>query len=236
MGDVFGEGDSDERPVHEVCLDDFYLGQYEATQRQWKKVMGNNPSKFALGDNYPVEQVSWSDIQDFIGKINLMTGNTSRLPTEAEWEYAARDRGKRERFAGFSGESSLPKYANCCDDDYGSKTEGPDNEYKKTVPVGKHRPNGLGLYDMSGNVWEFVQDWYDPAYYKTRAGNNPTGPDHGQKKAIRGGSWDYGPRSLRAADRDGIEPDKRSSSGGFRLALPANNAFAISKGKQYFLQ
>ncbi|MBI5233025.1 MAG: SUMF1/EgtB/PvdO family nonheme iron enzyme [Deltaproteobacteria bacterium] len=222
MGDIFGDGDSDERPVHKVCVDDFYMSKYETTQGQWAKVMGDNPSRFKSGVNYPVENVSWSDVQAFIGELTGVTGMRYRLPTEAEWEYAARSGGNKERFAGFSEEADLFLYSNFCDRscESHSKTTGQDDRYRNSAPVGRSRPNGLGLYDMTGNVWEWVRDWYDETYYKTSPKSNPSGASGSSRRVIRGGSWDYEPRGLRVIDRDGLEPDKRSNNGGFRLVLP----------------
>ena len=222
MGNRFDDGDRDEKPVHEVCVDDFYMGKYEVTQGQWKAIRGDNPSQFQAGANYPVEQVSWSDVQEFITKLNKQTGSAYRLPTEAEWEYAARSGGRRDRFAGTSAESDLAQYANFCDINCEDPTNMPeqDDKHRTTAPVGRYKPNRLGLYDMSGNVWEFVQDWFDEGYYKKSPKANPQGPESGQKKVIRGGAWDYSARHVRAADRDGIEPTKRSNNGGFRLVLP----------------
>jgi formylglycine-generating enzyme required for sulfatase activity len=213
MGDTFGDGYDNEKPVHEVCVDDFYIGKYEVTQAQWKAIMGNNPSYFKdCGDNCPVEQVSWNEIQEFINKLNQGAGtNKYRLPTEAEWEYAARSGGKKEKYAGTSNESELGEYA-WYDKNSGSKTH----------PVGQKKPNGLGIYDMSGNVWEWVQDWYDENYYRSSPKDNPKGAYSGQYRVLRGGSWIFIPRLIRAAYRDWLGPTVRNSRGGFRVALPAH--------------
>jgi len=206
--------DGDEKPVHEVCVDDFYVGKYEVTQGQWKAVMGNNPSSFSsCGDNCPVEQVSWNDIQEFINRLNQKTKNNPqapfgkgefRLPTEAEWEYAARSGGKSEKYSGGNDVDSVAWYK--------------DNSRNKTHPVGTKQPNGLGLYDMSGNVWEWVSDWYSSSYYSESSKNNPKGPNSGSNRVRRGGSWVSYAWSVRASDRFYNTPVFRSSDLGFRLA------------------
>jgi len=205
MGDTFGDGYYDEKPVHQVTLSDFYLGKYPVTQGQWKAVMGNNPSRFNKGDNYPVEQVSWEDVQKFIKQLNRNTGKKYRLPTEAEWEYAARSGGKKEAWAGTSSESELGAYAW-----YSANSVG------QTQPVGQKKPNGLGLYDMSGNVWEWCQDWY--AGYLKGPLTNPTGPSSGQHRVLRGGSWYFNAGDVRAANRYGDSPGFRDLNIGFRVA------------------
>jgi formylglycine-generating enzyme required for sulfatase activity len=193
MGDTFGDGDSEEKPIHEVCVDDFYLGKYEVTQAQWEKVMGNNPSRFK-GREYPVEHVNWKDVQQFIDRLNNQSGRKYRLPTEAEWEYAARSGGKKEKFSGTSREDELDQYA-WYDKNSGSRTH----------PVGQKRPNGLGFHDMSGNVWEWCSDWYDKwEYYRERSNNNPRGPVSGSMRVLRGGSWGDDPVGVRTAARGGI--------------------------------
>jgi len=210
MGDTFGDGATDEKPVHEVCVDDFHIGKYEVTQAQWEAVMGANPSEFKKGGEYPVEFVSWNDVQDFIGKLNAMTGRRYRLPTEAEWEYAARSGGKKEKYAGTSDEGSLGGFAW-----YDS------NSRSATHPFGLKTANSLGIYDMSGNVWEWVQDWYGEYYYKNSPRENPQGPSRGDKKVFRGGSWKYYEWYVRTPYRDRNEPTFRDSLHGFRLAAPS---------------
>lgn len=210
MGDTFGDGATDEKPVHEVCVDDFYIGKYEVTQAQWQAVMGNNPSHFKKGGEYPVESVSWNDIQDFIGKLNALMGKRYRLPTEAEWEYGARSGGKKEKYAGTSDENSLGRFSW-----YDA------NSGEETHPVGLKKPNGLGIYDMSGNVWEWVQDWYGEYYYKDSPRENPQGLPRGDKKVVRGGSWKYYEWYVRASYRDRYEPTAGVNVYGFRLAAPS---------------
>ncbi len=207
MGDGFGDGYADERPVHEVCVNDFYIGTYDVTQGQWKEIMGFNPSEFSIcGDSCPVENISWNDTQQFIGKLNQRIGKNYRLPTEAEWEYAARSGGKKEKWAGTSSEPELGEYAWF-----------DANSGEKTHHAGKKRPNGLGLYDMSGNVWEWCQDLYDENYYRNSPKNNPAGPESGTNHVLRGGSWFNGAGYTRAEKRLSIIPDYRDSNDGFRL-------------------
>jgi formylglycine-generating enzyme required for sulfatase activity len=212
---------SNEKPVHEVCIDDFYMGKYEVTQGQWTKVMGNNPSYFKKGDNYPVESVSWNDVQEFIKELNKKSSHTFRLPTEAEWEYACRSGGKEEKFAGFSNESDLFRYANFCDAncEYDWKTKNQNDGYKNTSPAGNYKPNGLGLYDMTGNVWEWVQDIYNEEAYKSHSLNNPIYEASGGDRGLRGGSCHYTPRLTRCAKRLGYWPDARDYRFGFRLLM-----------------
>jgi formylglycine-generating enzyme required for sulfatase activity len=205
MGDTFGDGYDSEKPVHEACVDDYYIGKYEVTQGQWQAVMGSNPSNFKnCGDNCPVESVSWNDAQEFVRKLNQRSGGGKyRLPTEAEWEYAARSGGKSEKYSGGNDVDSVAWYSG--------------NSGSKTHPVGTKSPNGLGIYDMSGNVWEWVQDWYGGGY-SSGSQNNPSGPSSGSYRVYRGGSWGYGARDGRAAYRDSDTPGDRRGRLGFRLA------------------
>lgn len=210
MGDTFGDGRDDEKPVHTVCVEDFYIDKYEVTQRQWVEVIGTNPSNFKGCDGCPVEQVTWEGVQDFIRTLNKKTGANYRLPTEAEWEYAARSSGKKEKWAGTNSESELREYA---------WYDG--NSGHKTHPVGQNEPNGLGLYDMSGNVWEWVQDSYDPHsnYYSNSPKDNPKGPSSGQFRVLRGGSWYNFPWNARSSNRFGYKPGYSDHYSGFRLVL-----------------
>jgi formylglycine-generating enzyme required for sulfatase activity len=217
MGDTFGDGFLHTKPAHEVCVSDFYLGKYEVTQGEWKKVMGNNPSFFFSpkyfkvpreSDDHPVEEVSWNDVQEFTRRLNQVSGKNYRLPTEAEWEYAARSGGKKEEWAGTSNESELQEFAWL-----------KENSAKRTHPVGRRKPNGLGFYDMSGNVWEWVSDWFDKGYYANSPKNDPQGPDRGKEKVLRGGGIPDSARSSRAAFRFYFDPAERSYFYGFRLGL-----------------
>ncbi|MCY7347341.1 MAG: formylglycine-generating enzyme family protein, partial [Pyrinomonadaceae bacterium] len=198
-------GDSDEKPVHRVNISkSFYMGKYEVKQAQWKAVMGNNPSRFSdCGGDCPVEQVSWEDVQDFLKLLNRKGEGTYRLPTEAEWEYAARA-GSTTKYSYGNGESSLETYAW-----YGA------NSGNKTHPVGQKEANDFGLYDMSGNVWEWCQDWYGS--YSGGTVTNPTGATSGYLRVRRGGSWNLDAAVLRSADRDGYAPWYHSYDLGFRV-------------------
>jgi formylglycine-generating enzyme required for sulfatase activity len=210
MGDTFGDGYENEKPVHEVCLGDYYIGKFEVTQGQWKTVQGNNPSYFRnCGDTCPVENLSWDNAQAFIRILNRRTGKTYRLPTEAEWEYAARSGGKREKWAGTSNEAELGEYA------WYSGNSG-----NRTHPVGRKKPNGIGIYDMSGNVWEWVQDIYSGTAYSSPVRNNPVYTGSGPGHVFRGGSWFYHPRGVRAAFRNHRAPFNiiRHHNVGLRLA------------------
>jgi formylglycine-generating enzyme required for sulfatase activity len=176
MGDALGEGAADEKPAHEVCVTDFYLSIHEVTQHQWEQVMGNNPSFHKeCGSDCPVDFVSWTDVQDFIAKVNATSGKKYRLPTEAEWEYAARSGGKQERWSGTNDGAALGDYA------WFAKNAEP-----VTYPVGLKKPNALGLHDMTGNILEWCQDWYDPSYYAASPKIDPQGPAAGSKRVMRG--------------------------------------------------
>ena len=199
----------DEKPVHQVTLtNDYYMGKYEVPQALWEAVMGSNPSKYK-GDNLPVEKVSWNDCQEFISKLNSLTGRKFRLPTEAEWEYAARG-GKRSRGYQYSGNSNISDVAwydgNCV-----------NISGINTHPVGKKQANELGIYDMTGNVWEWCQDWYGS--YSSSSQTNPTGSYSGSDRVYRGGSSGSYARGCRLSYRCCDAPDLRSNDLGLRLAL-----------------
>jgi formylglycine-generating enzyme required for sulfatase activity len=198
------EGSDVEKPVHKVTLSDFYIGKFQVTQAQWKAIMGDNPSAF-IGDDHLVEKVSWNDVQEFIKKLNEKTGQKYRLPTEAEWEYAALG-GQKSRGFKYAGSDNLNEVA-WYDENSGSKTH----------PVGQKKPNELGLYDMSGNVYEWCADWYGSDYYKNSPKNNPTGPVNGSSRVMRGGSWYSRADRCRVSSRGSCTPDFRCYFIGFRL-------------------
>ena len=195
----------DEKPVHQVTLtNDYYMGKCEVSQALWKTVMGSNPSDFK-GDYLPVEMVSWDDCQEFIGKLNSMTGRKFRLPTEAEWEYAARG-GKKSRGYQYSGSSNNSDVAWYW-----------ENSAKKTHPVGMKQANELGIYDMSGNVYEWCQDWFGS--YVSSPQTNPTGAVSGAYRVARGGCLNDGARLCHSSYRSRSTPDYRYDFLGLRLVL-----------------
>ena len=212
MGDQFGDGGADERPVHNVCVDDFYLGSFKVTEAQWRAVMdrGLLPKLQSRGSDYPVSGVSWYDANDYLGRLNKLSGLDYRLPNEAEWEYAARSGGKRQKYAGTSDESLLEDYA-CYDVSCNGVMQ----------PVGRRRPNQLGLYDMGGDTWEWVQDRYDAYYYRQSPRQNPQGDPFGVNRVLRGGSSTSANGQLRTSYRDYVAPDVRRDGIGFRVLLPA---------------
>lgn len=197
--------DHEENPAFIVKLDNFYISKYEITQLQWEALMKHNPSKFE-GDNIPVDNVSWDKVQIFIERLNNLTGKEYRLPTEAEWEYAARGGAKSKGFK-YSGSNIIEEvgwYSG--------------NSNNSTHEVGLKLPNELGLYDMSGNVREWCSDWYRP--YNSSSKNNPKGPtghSAGTFRILRGGNWCYGDDFCRVSDRDGSAPFYHYPNIGFRL-------------------
>jgi sulfatase modifying factor 1 len=209
-----------ERPVHTACVGDFFMGKYEVTQGQWKRIMGNNPSFFDnCGDDCPVENVSWKDAQDFIRRLNQKAGAEKyRLPTEAEWEYAARagsqakyffgdDAGELGNYGWYSGNSSI--------------SGAPEKLYLNELiaasshPVGRKKPNSLGLYDLYGNVWEWVNDRY--GNYTPDRAQDPTGSTSGSARVFRGGSWYTEADNCRSAKRISSHPLTTYGDLGFRL-------------------
>lgn len=209
MGSPYSDTDAldDEKPQHRVTLSDYYIGETQVTQALWKAVMGDNPSRSGKGmyaDTCPVETVSWEDCQEFIKQLNKKTGKTFRLPTEAEWEYAARG-GRNSQGFKYAGSNDIDKVAWC------------DHECCRTRPVKKKSANELGLFDMSGNVWEWCQDWKGD--YNGSAQTNPSGPSSGSYRVLRGGSWGFRASHCRVASRFFLLPDWRDINYGFRLAL-----------------
>lgn len=207
-GGTFQMGSDDwyynELPVHRVTLSDYYIGETEVTQELWSAVMGSNPSYFRGNMQRPVEQVSWDACQTFITKLNELTGETFRVPSEAQWEYAARGGNKSKGYI-YSGSNTIDDVAwyssNC------SST---------THPVKTKAPNELGIYDMSGNVLEWCSDWYGD--YSSAAQTDPTGPATGSSHVSRGGSWDYDASYCRVANRISLAPTFSYNFLGLRLA------------------
>ena len=195
---------SDEKPTHSVTLSSYYICKYEVTQALWQAVMGSNPS-FFKGDNLPVEYVSWNDCQTFINRLNSYTGRNFRLPTEAEWEFAARG-GNNSRHYKYSGSNYI-----------GDVAWYTDNSGCRTHPVGTKQTNELGLYDMSGNVWEWCSDWFGS--YSSYSQSNPEGANSGSRRVDRGGSWSFDAGCCRSSDRDCDTPGDRVIDLGLRLAL-----------------
>ncbi len=225
MGGQDGETISFEKPVHNVTLSDFYLGETEVTQALWLAVMGTTVSQqrdkmmnyiipitwplVGEGDDYPIYIVSWDECQEFISKLNLLTGKNFRLPTEAEWEYAARG-GKKGNGYKYAGSNILEDVAWYH-----------DNSGNRIHIVKKKAPNELGLYDMCGNVWEWCQDWWDSEYYSKSSSINPQGPSSGVLRVLRGGCY-CGVKECRISFRFIYGPDLGLGDGGFRLCLPNN--------------
>jgi formylglycine-generating enzyme required for sulfatase activity/tetratricopeptide (TPR) repeat protein len=201
-----GCGQFDEKPVHTVTLSDFFIGKYPITQHQWHEVMGNNPS-LVKGKNLPVTHVSWNDIQHFIKRLNDLEGLILyRLPTEAEWEFAARG-GINSRSLEYSGSAAADTVAWCA-----------ENSEGMLHPVGQKERNELGIHDMSGNVSEWCRDWYDKDYYQKSPRTNPAGPSSGTDRVVRGGSWTHHEQYCRVSNRNLSYPAFRSGDLGFRLA------------------
>lgn len=207
-------GDSDEKPVHQVTLtNNYFMSETEVTQGLWYAVMGQSPtsdgskwsSSYGMGDNFPAYYISYEDCQKFLTKLNQMTGQQFRFPTEAEWEFAARggDRSQGYTYAGSNTIGSVAWYT--------------ENSGSKTHEVKTKAPNELGLYDMSGNVWEWCADWYGS--YSSGAQTNPTGPTTSSYRVYRGGSWGRAAAYCRVANRNSTSPSFRLNNLGFRLAL-----------------
>jgi formylglycine-generating enzyme required for sulfatase activity len=201
------DGESDEKPIHRVTVNDFYIGKYEVTQKQWRDVMGSNPSVNNECDACPVENITWYGIQKFIQILNAKTRNQFRLPTEAEWEFSAKG-GNQSRNYLYSGSNML--------DDVGWWR---GNAKAKTHPVGQKMPNELGIYDMTGNVMEFCSDIYNEEYYSVSPTENPIGVSTGEFRAVRGGAWSHGEDKCRSYSRRGYPATVHYNSLGFRLCM-----------------
>ena len=210
------DAESDEKPAHSVTLSNYYIGETEVTQELWEAVMGTTVrqqrdkanKEWPLrgeGVNYPMYYISWDECKTFVTQLNSMTGQRFHLPTEAQWEYAARGGNKSRgyKYSGSNTPSEVAWYYDNCDD--------------STHPVKRKSPNELGLYDMSGNVWECCQDWYGS--YSSGAQTNPTGPSSGADRMRRGGSWYNDARCCRVSFRISIAPSSRGYNLGLRLAL-----------------
>ena len=254
MGDTFGDGYNDEKPVHEVCVDDFYMGKYDVTVGDFRKFVNDtgyrteaetgdgcygwmggkfekqsgfswkNPG-FSQDERHPVACVSWNDAKAYADWMQRKSSEAARLPTEAEWEYAARGGTTGRNYWGSRVEDACG-YANVADRaakrQFSSWTVHEcDDGYVYTSPVGSFKSNAFGLYDMMGNVWQWTGDWYGENYYGESPKNNPTGPNSGEGRVLRGGSWSSTSADVRAAFRNGETPASRGSSSGFRLVLSA---------------
>jgi formylglycine-generating enzyme required for sulfatase activity len=202
-----GECSDTEYPAHKVTLDNFYISKFEVTQEQYYSIMDTNPSLYANCAKCPVEFVSFDDAIKFINKLNELTGKKFRLPTEAEWEFAARG-GNNSAGNKYSGGNDLNMFAWL-----------DDNSGKAPNPVGKNKANELGLIDMSGNVLEWCSDWFDDMYYKSSPAKNPKGADNGSYRVIRGGSWDSSAIDCRVSARRDAAPETKNAVIGFRLAM-----------------
>jgi len=202
-----------EKPAHQVTLSDYYIGKFLVTQGVWKAVMGSNPSTSQKGDNYPVESISWNSIQTFLTKLSQQTGRKYTLPTEAQWEYAARGGSGGDKFVyawcgggvvAFSGTLAreATKYSGSNNIDEVAWYVG--NSGGTTHPVGMKKPNALGIYDMSGNVLEWCSDWFGS--YSSRAQTNPTGPSSGSLRIVRGSGYGNNAIHCRVSSRGKANP------------------------------
>jgi len=204
MGSSNKMDDPNEQPAHQVYLDAYYIDKYEVTQKHFKEVMGYNPALW-IGSDLPVERVSWFEAKEYCEKIG------KRLPIEAEWEKAAKG-GRNHRWPGTNNQDELVDYS--WNDDTGAKG--------RTHPVGTKKPNGYGIYDMSGNVYEWVADWFGMDYYKNSPKDNPKGPAKGISKILRGGCWDNHTYEVRTTSRYAASPKVKYADNGFRCAKSAD--------------
>lgn len=226
MGDTVGDGQGDEKQVHEVCLNGFKMGKYEVTNAQYRLFKPDHDSGAYEGntlnnDNQPVGDVSWFDAVEYAEWLSKGSGRTYTLPTEAEWEYAARG-GTSGRNFWDDDSAGACRYTNGAD--LTAKSQWPqwvttncDDGFRVSAPVGSFRPNQYGLYDMMGNAWEWTNDWYDAEYYFSSPKNNPKGPVTGSLRIPRGGGWGNASECVRVSDRNGFDPNFRILFLGFRL-------------------
>lgn len=226
QGDSSGEGEPNERPVHETCVDDFYLGKNEVTNEQYKKFKANHNSGSSEGANLdearqPVVNVSWTDGVAFAAWLSEQSGQSYRLPTEAEWEYAARAGTTTSRFWGGNPDEACT-YGNVAD--LMAKQQRPkwttffcDDGYVVAAPVGSFKPNAFGLYDILGNVWEWCEDVYNSEAYGRLPKDNPVYRGPGEYQVMRGGGWSNGPLGIRSSHRVGLSPDFGHHALGLRL-------------------
>ncbi|MDR2442684.1 MAG: formylglycine-generating enzyme family protein [Deltaproteobacteria bacterium] len=204
----FGDGEY-EKPGHQVKITKaFYLSAYEVTQAQWSQVMGTNPSNRRRAPTNPVENVSWNEANEFLAKLSQIDGRKYRLPTEAEWEYAARS-GSNTAYHFGNDPAKLSEYGWCGE----SFLEGGSH------PVGQKKPNAFGLYDMNGNLSEWVEDWFMEKYYFDSPANDPKGPGLGTDKVHRGGAYNSDPKVCQSAWRDFEDPATHSESISLRIAF-----------------
>jgi formylglycine-generating enzyme required for sulfatase activity len=209
MGDTFGDGETNELPVHKVCMSAYWIGRHEVTQAQWTALMDYNLSVFATSPQHPVDSVNQADIEAFVGKLAKGNpGKVFRLPTEAEWEYACRAGGRQEKFGG-----ERPPAG-------GNTAEYADEHGETSLPVGSFAPNALGLYDMSGNLWEWVSDVYAADAYASHAARDPHYQGAGPSRMLRGGGWSHMSDFARCTKRHmHCRPTARFDFVGFRLVL-----------------
>ncbi len=204
MGSDSSEAFDDEKPVHNVKITKaYYIGIHPVTQEQYELVMSNNPSHFQ-GYNRPVDSVTWEDAVEYCRRLSEIEGIKCRLPTEAEWEYAARAGTTTQYYWGNKVDGSYCWFA--------------ENSFNKTHTVGTKKPNPWGLHDMAGNIWEWCSDWYDEEYYSKSPQSDPKGPASGEERVLRGGSWYFDRVFMRATVRGRVMPGNRGSSSGFRCA------------------
>ncbi|HMK55608.1 MAG TPA: formylglycine-generating enzyme family protein [Dissulfurispiraceae bacterium] len=226
MGDSTGDGDPNERPVHEVCVSDFYIEKYEVTNAQFRKYRSGHNSGSYEGmtlnnDNQPAVFVSWEGATAYAKWLSENTGQKFRLPTEAEWEYACRAGTKSSRFWGNNPDEAC-EYANVAD--LTAKKHWPrwttfacNDKHAVSAPVGSYKPNSLGIYDMLGNVWEWTEDIYNSEAYLKLPKNNPVYEGAGEYRVMRGGGWSNGPMGIRCSHRVGLSTDFGHHALGFRL-------------------